>query len=319
VTPATPPSPRRLRASVWWGLCAAFWLSGPGLSRAPLADVPPPAAAAQTQPAVASATFSLPNRPDSLKFFVLGDFGDGGKEQYELAAQMAKVHAVFPALFIITVGDNIYGSEGPKGFSRKFEIPYKPLLDAGVKFQASLGNHDAREQAFYAPFNMGGKTHYAFKASKQDVKFIALESDYPSPEQREWLQQELSGGEDWMIPFFHHPLYSSGMHGSQVDLRKAMEPMLLESNVTVVFTGHDHFYERILPQQGITHFIVGSGGKLRRGDINKNSGLTAKGFDTDRAFLAVEIDKDELFFSAISRSGSVIDSGSIQRRRKPAR
>ncbi len=188
-----------------------------------------------------------------------------------------------------------------------------------MKFQASLGNHDAREQARYAQFNMGGKTYYAFKASKQDVKFIALETDYPTPEQREWLQQELSGGEDWIIPFFHHPLYSSGMHGSHVDLRKAMEPMLLESNVTVVFTGHEHFYERILPQQGITHFVVGSGGKLRRGDINKKSGLTAKGFDLDRAFLAVEIDKDELFFSAITRGGSVIDSGSIQRRRTPAR
>ena len=62
-----------------------------------------------------------------------------------------------------------------------------------------------------------------------------------------------------------------------------------------------------------------SGGKLRRGDINKKSGLTAKGLDTDRAFLAVEIDKDELFFSAITRGGRVIDSGSIQRRRKPAR
>jgi len=316
--PATPRSPRRLRAAVW-GLCVAFWLSGPGLSRAPVTGVPPISAAAHIQPAAASATFDLPNRPDSLKFFVLGDFGDGGRDQYELAAQMAKVHAVFPALLVITVGDNIYGSEGPKGFRRKFEIPYKPLLDAGVKFQASLGNHDAREQAFYAPFNMGGKTHYAFKASKQDVKFIALESDYPSPEQREWLRQELSGGEDWIIPFFHHPLYSSGTHGSQVDLRKAIEPMFLESNVTVVFTGHDHFYERILPQQGITHFIVGSGGKLRSGDINKNSGLTAKGFDTDRTFLAVEIDKDECFFSAISRTGSVIDSGSIQRRRKPAR
>ena len=279
----------------------------------------PPASAAQTPPAAASATFNLPNRPDSLKFFVLGDFGDGSKEQYELAAQMAKVQAVFPALLVITVGDNIYGSEGPKAFSRKFDIPYKPLLDAGVKFQASLGNHDAREQARYAPFNMGGKTYYAFKASKQDVKFIALETDYPSPEQREWLRQELSGGEDWMIPFFHHPLYSSGMHGSHVDLRKAMEPLLLESNVTVVFAGHDHFYERILPQQGITHFVVGSGGKLRRGDINKKSGLTARGFDTDRAFLAVEIDKDELFFSAITRGGIVIDSGSIQRRRRPAR
>ena len=123
MTRVTPPSSRRLRASIWWGLCAAFSVSAPGLSRAPLAEVPPPASAAQTQPAAASATFNLPNRPDSLKFFVLGDFGDGSKEQYELAAQMAKVQAVFPALLVITVGDNIYGSEGPKAFSRKFDIP----------------------------------------------------------------------------------------------------------------------------------------------------------------------------------------------------
>jgi hypothetical protein len=176
--PATPRSPRRLRASVW-GLCVAFWLSGLGLSRAPVTGVPPISAAAQTQPAAASTTFNLPSRPDSLEFFVLGDFGDGGRDQYELAAQMAKVHAVSPALLVITVGDNIYGSEGPKGFRRKFEIPYKPLLDAGVKFQASLGNHDAREQACYAPFNMGGKTQYAFKASKQDVKCIAHRERLP--------------------------------------------------------------------------------------------------------------------------------------------
>ena len=114
MTRVTPPSSRRLRASIWWGLCAAFAVSAPGLSRAPLAEVPPPASAAQTQPAAASATFNLPNRPDSLKFFVLGDFGDGSKEQYELAAQMAKVQAVFPALLVITVGDNIYGREGPE-------------------------------------------------------------------------------------------------------------------------------------------------------------------------------------------------------------
>src|SRR5262245_56005710 len=84
----------------------------------------------------------LPNRPGSFKFVVLGDFGTGDRAQRELAAQMAKLHATFPFELAITVGDNIYGGERPQDMRRKFEEPYKPLLDSGVKFYASLGNHD---------------------------------------------------------------------------------------------------------------------------------------------------------------------------------
>jgi hypothetical protein len=58
---------------------------------------------------------------------------------------------------------------------------------------------------------------------------------------------------------------------------------------------------------------VGSGGELRRGNINRNTGLTASGFDSDQAFLAVEIDGDEMFFNAISRTGAVVDAGVIRR------
>jgi hypothetical protein len=80
--------------------------------------------------------------------------------------------------------------------------------------------------------------------------------------------------------------------------------------VSVVFSGHDHFYERIKPQQGIVYFVVGSGGKLRAGNIDKSSMLTAKGFDTGNAFLAVEIAGDKMYFNAITTDGSVVDSGS---------
>ena len=82
----------------------------------------------------------------------------------------------------------------------------------------------------------------------------------------------------------------------------------------MVFSGHDHFYERIKPQQGIVYFIVGSGGKLRAGDINTKSGLTAAGFDTGNTFLAVEITGDKMYFNAITTDGSVVDSGVIERR-----
>ncbi|MGB9122760.1 MAG: metallophosphoesterase [Candidatus Angelobacter sp.] len=58
--------------------------------------------------------------------------------------------------FVIMLGDNIYGSHSPRDFVKKFEQPYKPLLDAGVKFYASLGNHDdPDDERLYKPFNMG--------------------------------------------------------------------------------------------------------------------------------------------------------------------
>ena len=99
------------------------------------------------------------------------------------------------------------------------------------------------------------------------------------------------------------------------DVASVLEPIFLKYDVSVVFAGHDHFYERTKPQKGIVHFVTGSGGKLRKGDINRRSGLTAVGFDTDQAFLAAEIKDDRLYFNAISRTGAVVDSGVIERRK----
>jgi 3',5'-cyclic AMP phosphodiesterase CpdA len=194
------------------------------------------------------------------------------------------------------------------------------LLDSGVKFYASLGNHDSREQRYYKLFNMEGKFYYSFKAPTQDVRFIALDSTYPEPEQIEWAAKELKGAaEAWKIAFFHHPLYSSGgRHGSDLRLRESLEPIFLNENVSVVFQGHDHFYERLKPQKEIAYFVAGSGGKLRAGNIVENSNISARGFDTDLVFMIAEIFEDQLSFNAISRTGAVIDSGVITRRVAPA-
>ena len=259
---------------------------------------------------------ALPNAEGSLKFVVLGDWGTGGRSQYNLAAEMARFRDKFKFDTVITVGDNLYGQQRPQDYITKFETPYKPLLDAGVKFYASLGNHDSREQQNYALFNMGGQLYYTFKPPNQAVRFFMLDSNYPSPEQLTWLEKELkNSGSDWKIAAFHHPLYSSGkFHGSDLKLREALEGLFVQNNVSVVFSGHDHFYERIKPQRGIVYFIVGSGGKLRAGNIDKSSLLTARGFDTGNAFLAVEIADDKMYFNAITTDGSVVDSGVIERR-----
>jgi predicted phosphodiesterase len=309
---------RSFRFPAW--LLALTLTLGTGIGcgvQAPRGPVQVDASPDQPAKPPAQAETPMPNKDGTLKFAVLGDFGDGSRGQMEMAAEMARVYKRFKYEFVITVGDNIYGSERPQDFSRKFEIPYKPLLDADVKFYASLGNHDSPEQAHYKLFNMEGKKYYTMNPNKQSAKFFALESTYLEPEQVKWIEKELGESrENWKIPFFHHPPYSSGeRHGSHETHRTLLEPLFVKHNVSVVFTGHDHFYERTKPQKGIVYFVVGSGGKLRDGNIARNSPLTEKGFDTDLAFLIAEIDGDDLYFNAISRTGAVIDSGKITRRK----
>jgi hypothetical protein len=72
------------------------------------------------------------------------------------------------------------------------------------------------------------------------------------------------------------------------------------------------FLRAVKPQHGIHYFTAGGSAKLRGGDIMANSGLTAKGFDTDQSFMVVEIDGDVLRFQTISRRGKRVDSGEIR-------
>jgi predicted phosphodiesterase len=253
-----------------------------------------------------------PRSDDSVKFLVIGDSGTGDSAQREVADQMWRSRAVFPFEFAIMLGDNLYGSERPQDYARKFEVPYKLLLAADVAFYASLGNHDDPNQRFYKPFNMGGQRYYTFQ--KKDVRFFALDSNYMDRDQQRWLEKALSeSNAKWKIPFFHHPIYSSGgRHGAEEDLREIVEPMFIKHGVSVVFAGHEHFYERLKPQKGIFYFTAGGSAKLRSGDIRVGP-LTAKGFDTDRSYMLVEIEGDLMHFQAISRAGRIVDSGTITR------
>jgi predicted phosphodiesterase len=255
---------------------------------------------------------SPPSASDSVQFLAIGDTGTGDSAQYQVADQVARAHAVFPFTFAIMMGDNLYGSERPQDYQKKFEIPYKALLDAKVEFYASLGNHDDPNQRLYKPFNMNGERFYTFK--KGNVRFFALDSNYFDRAQADWLEKALADStEDWKICFFHHPLYSSGArHGSEVDLRTQLEPLFLKYGVQVVFAGHEHFYERMKPQKGVYYFVNGGGAKLRDGDITKTT-MTAVGYDTDRSYMVVEIAGDVLTFQTLSRTGKRVDSGSIRR------
>ena len=140
------------------------------------------------------------------------------------------------------------------------------------------------------------------------MRFFALDRNHVDRAQLAWLDTELAKSEDaWKFVFFHQPMYSSGArHGSNLPLRNALEPILVKHGVAAVFAGHDHFYERVKPQKGICHFVVGGSSKLRAGK-GLRTDLTARACDRDNSFLLIEIVGHTMRFRARTRTGAIVD------------
>jgi hypothetical protein len=289
------------------GLCLGGSCSGPA----------PPEPLSGTKSSTPPPAVAFPLKPDSVRFAIIGDSGTGNASQYDIARKMASAHNQFPFDFVVMLGDNIYGGHTALDFSAKFERPYEPLLAEGVKFYASLGNHDdPASDTLYKPFNMGGQRYYAY--TKGNVRFFVLDSNYMDPAQLAWLEKELHDATaPWKIAYFHHPLYSDGrFHGPDIDLRTRLEPLFQKYGVNVVLSGHEHVYERIKPQHGIYYFILGNAGELRFHNLKASPNMMA-GFDEDRCFMLMEVAGDELYFQTISRAGKLVDSGVLERQPKP--
>jgi predicted MPP superfamily phosphohydrolase len=256
----------------------------------------------------------LPLKDGSVRWAVIGDNGTGEKAEQAVANQMQRYWQAVKFDFVTMDGDNIYGGHSSSDFKQKFEQPYKPLLDEKVKFYASIGNHDDPDiERNYKPYNMDGNRYYTF--TKGDVEFFVLDSNYMDPKQLSWLEDKLKGSTSkWKIAYFHHPLFTSAKyHGPDVDLRQQLMPLFTKYGVNAVWSGHEHVYERIKPQSGIYFFLEGNSGELRYKNLKRPSDIDAVGFDTDRAFMLVEVAGDQMYFQTISAAGTTVDSGVLPR------
>lgn len=264
---------------------------------------------------------ALPSRPDSIKFAVIGDSGRGWEPQHEVARQMVAYRDQFPFSSVLMAGDNIYeGPATPEDYRVKFEAPYAALLEKGVRFYAVLGNHDDPEQRHYPPFNMHGHRYYTFAPPGSliaglvtDVQVFAVDSTNLDGQQRQWLADQLGDSKArWKIVLMHHPLYTSGRYPTEARLtRWRLESLLVDHGVDVVFSGHEHIYQRSRLQRGVQYFITGGAGSLRRGD-GAQTGTIARSFDDDFHFMLVEIADDALYFQAITRKGVTVDAGVLR-------
>jgi hypothetical protein len=260
----------------------------------------------------------------TITFAVIGDTGTGDEAQLAVAQQMVIQRAKTPFEFVIMLGDNIYESGSEKYIKSRFEQPYKDLLDAGVKFYASLGNHDiikgVKFQTNYPNFNMGGRRYYNFAKGADDnganlLEFFALDSNLMTPEQLKWLAENLAESKArWKIAFCHHSIYSSArMHSPYLELRSKLEPIYVKHGVNAVFSGHSHCYERVKPQKGVHYFTEGASGEIKRKTLDRRTPFFAAGEDAINSFLIVQAGENELKVEAIGADGRQIDSYTIKR------
>ena len=251
---------------------------------------------------------------------MIGDSGRGRKGQLAVAALLERVE---PDLILHT-GDIVYPSGEERHYDRRFFVPYGRLLKE-VPIFPILGNHDLERgngTAYLNNFHLPGTDmqgtgrYYSFDWG--NAHFVALNSElyhgdhsYHPEEQKTWLERDLKETrQPWKIVYFHRPIYSSSKHGSDQRIREDLEPILVRHKVDLVFSGHDHVYERTVPIYGVTYVVSGGGGK----------GLYPAGSSEWTAFsksvhhaVLVRIDGEHLCLEAVEPDGVVLDRLDLSR------
>ena len=160
-----------------------------------------------------------------LRFVALGDVGTGNRGQYAVAQAMNSYFQQHPFSSVLLTGDNIYPNGEIEKIGAAFESPYRFLRQRAVPFYAVLGNHDVRtnngaDEIRYRGFNMQGR-YYTF--TQGPIQFFALDTNKQAAwqEQLVWLEENLARSPaTWKVVFGHHPVYSSGVHGSTPRLQE---------------------------------------------------------------------------------------------------
>ncbi|HEX5226430.1 MAG TPA: metallophosphoesterase [Bryobacteraceae bacterium] len=272
-------------------------------------------------------------KSQTLTFFLIGDFGTGKGPEYSVARAMLqefqrRAATANPVRFLLSVGDNVYGDvrgmnlgfrhtgSSDEDWGSKFFEPYEPLL-AQIPFFPSLGNHDGNESerhrdmdaildnfAFpqnkpgrYYDFNYGGLAQFFALDSTSNTESGTARPGYleDSP-QFHWMQTEFAKPHPlWVIPFFHHPMFTAGPdHPPSLEQLRHWFSLFVNSGVKVVFSGHEHNFqasEVSAATGGIRFFVSGAGGELRKGNVQKNmKNAHIEAWADQNHFLEVDID-----------------------------
>jgi hypothetical protein len=259
-----------------------------------------------------------PDRTE-VKFIALGDMGEGGIEQTQVAQAMFNVCQREGCDFILGLGDNIYPhavqSVNDAAFQDKFEKPYS--LFQGIDFWMILGNHDWKHLWTGAQ----AEINYTLKSDRWRLPH----SHYGIPSLPPWLhmygvdtslleavvgvhqlqsaQAYLCHQPGWRLLFGHYPTRSTRADGrsSSWFVRYALEHLIRQCHIHVYFAGHDH-HQAYLDLGFYQEIIEGAGGAelspVQVRDPQQRFGMATHGF----AWVRVTEERLEIRFYDVNQT-----------------
>lgn len=278
----------------------------------------------------------------TFDFGVIGDSGDTPSRLREIWGYtprpfpkyrpevMVAVLSEFRPRLVLHAGDVAYPDGHRDDYERAFFRPFGPLL-ATAPIAAAIGNHDLVQEGglpFLDALGVGpspplsGGRYRSFDFGPLHV--VVLDSNDEDADllerQLSWLRADLAAAtRPWKVALCHVPLLSDyDEDGSIRNERCVLRSQLLracdEGGVSVVFAGHNHWYERTSDDSGIVHVVTGGGGGRLRSPASPLSGFVV----TDVYHVVHgRIEGETLTLRAVAFDGTVIDSALIPRRRAP--
>ncbi|HEY3254261.1 MAG TPA: metallophosphoesterase [Polyangiaceae bacterium] len=261
-------------------------------------------------------------KPSTIKsggrFVIIGDYGASGEEE----AQVAALARALEPDFIVTTGDNNYPlgaaetiDENVGRYFHEFIAPYHGTFGSGARdnrFFPCLGNHDwytLEAQPYLDYFSLPNNERY-YDIVRGSVQLFALDSDPNEPDgtdfdsvQGRWFEQRIRASTvPWRVVYFHHPPYSSGPHGSSLGMRWPFR----EWGATVVYSGHDHTYERF-DIDGFPYIVNGVGGNELYEPVETAAGSVVR-YNDVHGLVLVTVTESELVSHFLDSTGTELDT-----------
>ena len=240
---------------------------------------------------------------------VAGDVGYANDRAAKTGAAIVTAGANHPYDALLLLGDNVYPAGDPDRLPATVFEPFGPVLDAGARLLAILGNHDVKDghgDAQVAALGMPGRWYSEVLGH---VTLVALDSNDPNnPDQLAWLERTLATSmTTWKIVALHHPPYSAGYQGSSLEARRVFSPLFERYGVQLALSGHEHDYQRSVPVNGVTYIVSGGAADTRR---SGKDDFTAAAVSWHH-FVDLNVFADHLLVRGVNQSGRVFDQVTI--------
>lgn len=262
-----------------------------------------------------------PNGKDvPFSFVVYGDSRNGVEQHRRVIERVAQEVPDF----VLGTGDMVDEGFRQDEWQQFFDVEGRLLRD-NVYFPA-LGNHDRQGRgrtadtyrAYFSVPENGGDTERYYAFTYASARFLVLDSNaysFALTDQTAWIERELIAARQdasvkHVFVVMHHPPFSISLHGGNIDLRDRWTPLFEKYQVSAVFSGHDHVYERA-EHDGLRYFVSGGGGAPlypRRPRSNPIDVEAVKKFERTLHYLRVTVTGNRIEVTAIRADGTVIET-----------